>query len=162
MSYEIHPETPKGGVRLEQLFGPRYKDMQTGLAARCRELGLALQGSEVLSNSRLAIEAAEFAREAGGHADFHRAVLAAYFAHGRDIGDLHVLEQAAAEVGLDAEAMAEALAGDRYAERRVAAEREAHRLGIHAVPAFLFDDGARVVGAQPLEYFRRLLGAMLG
>jgi predicted DsbA family dithiol-disulfide isomerase len=161
VSYEIHPETPAGGVRLEELFGPRHKEMQAPLAARCRELGLALQAPEVLSNSRLAVEAAEFAREAGKHGAFHRAVLAAYFARGRDIGDIGVLREAATEVGLDAEALAEALARGSYVDRRVAVEQEAHRLGVHAVPTFIFDDGARVVGAQPLDYFRRLFAAML-
>ena len=160
MSYEIHPETPAGGVRLEDLFGPRYKEMQAPLAARCRELGLALQAPDVLSNSRLAVEAAEFAREAGKHGAFHRAVLAAYFAQGRDIGDIGVLCDAATEVGLDPAALAKALEEGRYACKRVAVEHEAHQLGVHAVPAFLFDDGARVVGAQPLEYFRRLFAAM--
>jgi predicted DsbA family dithiol-disulfide isomerase len=160
VSYEIHPETPAGGVRLEELFGPRYKEMQSGLAARCRELGLELQAPEVLSNSRLAVEAAEFARDSGRHPAFHRAVLAAYFAHGRDIGDIGVLREVANEVGLDAGAMAAALTAGTCVAKRVAVEQEAHRLGIHAVPTFLFDDGARVVGAQPLEYFRRLLTAM--
>ena len=161
MSYEIHPETPVGGVRLEDLFGPRYKDMQAALAARCRELGLALRAPEVLSNSRLAIEAAEFARDAGKHGEFHRAVLAAYFARGRDIGDVGVLQEAALEVGIDPEALAGSLAEGRWAPKRIAVEQEAHRLGVHAVPTFLFDDGARVQGAQPLEYFRRLFAAML-
>lgn len=162
MSYEIHPETPRGGVRLEQLFGPRYKDMQAGLAARCRELSLAFQAPELLSNSRLAVEAAEFARDAGKHAVFHRAALTAYFGEGRDIGDLAVLQELAAAVGLDAAALSEALDKGRYADRRVAAEGEAHRLHITGVPTFVFNDGARVVGAQPIEHFRRLFTAMLG
>jgi predicted DsbA family dithiol-disulfide isomerase len=161
VSYEIHPETPPGGVRLEDLFGPRYKEMQAPLAARCRELGLALQAPEVLSNSRLAVEAAEFAREAGKHGVFHRAVLAAYFAYGRDIGDIGVLCEAATEAGLDPAALTRALEEGRCADRREAIEREAHQLGVHAVPTFIFADGARVVGAQPLDYFRRLFAAML-
>jgi predicted DsbA family dithiol-disulfide isomerase len=161
VSYEIHPETPAGGVRLEELFGPRHKEMQAPLAARCRELGLALQAPDVLSNSRLAVEAAEFAREAGKHGAFHRAVLAAYFAHGRDIGDIEVLQEVATEAGLDPAALSKALEEGRCADRREAVEQEAHRLGVQAVPTFIFDDGARVVGAQPLEYFRRLFAAML-
>ena len=146
---------------MAELFGPRYKDMQAPLAARCRELGLALNAPDVLSNSRLAVEAAEFAREAGKHGVFHRAVLAAYFAHGQDIGDVAVLRGVAAEVVLDQEALARVLTAGSYAEQRMAAEREAHSRGVNAVPTFLFDDGARVVGAQPLEYFRRLFAAML-
>ena len=30
-------------------------------------------------------------------------------------------------------------------------------LGVTGVPTFLFESGRKVVGAQPLEYFRRVL-----
>jgi predicted DsbA family dithiol-disulfide isomerase len=160
VSYEIHPDTPKEGVKLEDLFGPGYRERQRGIAARCRELGLAFQGPEVLSNSRLAVEAAEFAREAGKHPSFHRAVLAAYFGRGLDIGDPTVLGQTADEVGLDGGALADALDSGGYAGTRLAAQEEAVKLGITAVPTFIFEDGPRVVGAQQLDYFRRLLETM--
>ncbi len=161
MSYEIHPETPTGGVRLESLFGPGYRQMQDGLAARCRELGLPFQAPEVLSNSRLAVEAAEFARDAGMHPAFHRAVLAAFFARSLDIGDAEVLREIAKDVGLDGDALVGALATGRYSGGRVAAEEEARTLGVTAVPTFIIEGGARVIGAQPLDYFRRLLSGLL-
>ena len=161
MSYEIHPETPPEGVKLERLFGPGYRQMQDGMAARCRELGLPFQAPEVLSNSRLAVEAAEFARDAGAHSAFHRAVLAAFFAGSLDIGDAEVLRGIAMDVGLDGDALVGALAAGRYSGGRVAAEEEARILGITAVPTFIFEGGARVIGAQPLDYFRRLLSGML-
>ncbi len=160
MSYEIHPETPPEGLRLESLFGPGYRQMQDGLAARCRELGLPFQAPEVLSNSRLAVEAAEFARDAGKHAPFHRALLAAYFAQGLDIGDVGVLQTVGQEVGLDGAALADSLAVGRYTARREAAEDEARSLGATAVPTFIFETGTRVVGAHPLTHFRSVLGTM--
>ncbi len=159
MSYEIHPETPAGGVRLERLFGPGYREMQIGIALRCRELGLSFQPPEVLSNSRLAVEAAEFARDAGKHDVFHRAVLAAYFAQSLDIGDAEVLRGVAEEIGLDGGALADALATGRYAAMRAAAEDEARNLGVTGVPTFVFEGRSRVVGAQPLDYFWHLLKA---
>jgi predicted DsbA family dithiol-disulfide isomerase len=159
VSYEIHPETPAGGVRLERLFGPGYREMQSGIALRCRELGLSFQPSEVLSNSRLAVEAAEFARDAGKHDVFHRAVLAAYFAQSLDIGDAEVLRGLAEEIGLDGAALAGELAAGRYSGRRASASAEAAKLAVTGVPTFIFDGRTRVVGAQPLDYFWRLLKA---
>ena len=159
MSYEIHPETPVGGVGLESLFGPGYKERQQGIADRCRELDLPFQPAEVLSNSRLAVEAAEFARDAGAFGAFHRACLTAYFGSGLDIGDMAVLRELAGQVQLDATALEEALTTGRYSRRRTAAEEEARRLRITAVPTFIFDESARVVGAYPLDHFRRLLQA---
>ena len=160
MSYEIHPDTPPQGVKLERLFAPGYRHMQDGLATRCRELGLPFQTPAVLSNSRHAIEAAEFARDAGLHPAFHRAVLAAFFARSLDIGEVEVLRGIAKDVGLDGPALVDALATGRYSGKRVAAEEEARTLGVTAVPTFIFEGAARVVGAQPLGYFQRLLGSM--
>jgi predicted DsbA family dithiol-disulfide isomerase len=111
----------------------------------------------LLSNSRLAVEASEFARDAGRHPEFHREVLAAYFARSEDIGDVEVLVRAAEQVGLDPAALRAALAGGAYAAKREANEAEARSLGVTAVPTFIFPGGARVVGAQPLDHFRRLL-----
>ncbi len=149
-------------MRLESLFGPGYRQRQQAIAERYRELGLAFQGPEVLSNSRAAIEAAEFARDAGRFGAFHRAVLAAYFARGLDIGDREVLREVGEETGLDGKALVEAIGSGWYADQRTAAEGEARRMGVTAVPTFALADGTRVVGAQPLEYFRRLLAGRAG
>jgi predicted DsbA family dithiol-disulfide isomerase len=160
VSYEIHPETPPEGVLLERLFGPGIWTQQEGLRRRCVELGLHFEPPTLLSNSRLAVEAAEFARENGRHAEFHREVLTAYFGRAEDIGDVEVLAGTATAVGLDAEALRAALAAGAYAPQRVAVEAEARSLGITGVPTFIFEGGAKVVGAQPLDHFRRLLSGM--
>jgi predicted DsbA family dithiol-disulfide isomerase len=160
VSYEIHPDTPLTGVLLEQLFGPGVRMHQEGQRRRCLELGLPFAPGPLLSNSRLAVEAAEFARDAGKHPDFHRAVLAAYFAEGEDIGDVEVLARVAEQVAVDSAGLREALANGAYAGRRRAVEQEAHGLGITGVPTYFFAGGPRVVGAQPLDYFRRVLAAM--
>ena len=161
VSYEIHPETPPEGVLLEHLFSPGITQRQEGMRLRCAELDLPFEPPRVLSNSRLAIEASEFARDAGKHPEFHRAVLAAYFARSEDICDLDVLSELAAQVGLDPVALRQELAGGRYAGRREAVHDEAYGLGITGVPTFFFAGGARVGGAQPLDDFRRLLESFL-
>lgn len=160
MSYEIHPETPAEGVLLERLFGPGFRQGQESQRQRCAELGLPFMAPTLLSNSRLAVEAAEFARDAGKHPEFHRAILAAYFAHSQDIGDLDVLGELAAEVGLDPAALRHALTTDLYAGKRRAAQEEARGLGITGVPTYIFPGAIRVVGAQPLGHFRRLLAGI--
>ncbi|MFH0916616.1 MAG: DsbA family protein [bacterium] len=157
VSYEIHPETPPEGVLLERLFGPGVRQGQESQRRRCVELGLPFEGPRILSNSRLVVEASEFARDAGKHPLFHRAALVAYFAHSRDIGDIEVLSELAADIGLDTAALRQDLAAGRYAGRRTAAGDEARGLGITGVPTFIFPGGTRVVGAQSLDDFRRLL-----
>jgi predicted DsbA family dithiol-disulfide isomerase len=147
-------------VPLEKLFGPGASRFLEPLRERCAELGLPFDPPSRLSNTRPAVEAAEFARDAGKLPEFHRAVLTAYFAHGEDIGDVEVLVRIAEGVGLDAAALREALASGACGGRRRSTELEAAGLGITGVPTFFFAGGPKVVGAQPLEYFRRLVAAM--
>lgn len=160
MSYEIHPETPPEGVPLERLFGPGVARHLEPLRQRARELGLPFEPPSLLSNTRMACEAAEFAREEGKHPEFHREVLAAYFAHSEDIGDIEVLVRLAGKVGLDPAGLREALTSEAYRAKREAAELEAREFGVSGVPTFFFADGTEVVGAQPLDHFRRLLAGM--
>jgi predicted DsbA family dithiol-disulfide isomerase len=149
-------------VPLERLLGPGAARRLEPLRQRCLELGLPFEPPAKLSNTRMAVEAAEFARDAGKYPEFHRKVLAAYFAESQDIGDVDVLARIAEGQSLDAAALREALATGAYAERRQAAEEEAHRLGVTGVPTYFFTGGVRVVGAQPLEYFRHLLPGLAG
>jgi predicted DsbA family dithiol-disulfide isomerase len=157
ISYEIHPETPPQGILLERLFGPGIVRSQEGQRQRCTELGLPFEAPRLLSNSRLAVEAAEFARDAGKHAEFHRAVLAAYFARSEDVGDVEVLAGLAEQVGLDPVRLRGELSSGAHAGRREAAGAEAARAAVTGVPTYIFAAGARVVGAQSLDHFRRLL-----
>ncbi len=78
----------------------------------------------------------------------------------QDVGDVKVLVRLAEELGLDGAALREALAGGAYVARRQAAEQEARRLDITGVPTYIFADGVRIVGAQPLDHFRRVLSGM--
>ena len=56
-----------------------------------------------LSNSRMSLEASEYARDAGRFDSFHGRIFRAYFTETRDIGDLDVLLELAQEEGLDAD-----------------------------------------------------------
>lgn len=148
---------------LAELFPGR--DLTAGsaaLARRAAEFGLAYGRSERLSNSRLAIEAAEFARDAGRFSDFHEELFAAYFARGEDIGALQVLREVARHAGLDTGALEEALTAGIYAPRREQVAAEARRLGFSGVPTFVFAEEHTVVGAQPLSVFRELLDRLCG
>lgn len=108
--------------------------MEEGLRRRAAGYGLPYGRSDILSNSRAAIEAAEYAREEGRFEPFHREVFAAYFARGMDIGDVDVLTGLAETAGLDAGGLREALDAGRYAGRREEVAGEAARLGSVAFP----------------------------
>ena len=87
--FELHPETPRDGASLVGRLGSgtraaAYAQNIVGLA---HESGITLRMPELVANSHLALEAGEFAREHGGFDAYHRALFAAYFEHGRNLGD---------------------------------------------------------------------------
>jgi predicted DsbA family dithiol-disulfide isomerase len=168
VSYEIHPETPAAGRPLSDYFGGAdLGPMHEGLARRADEFGLRFAPPERLSNSRLAILTAEFARDHGREQTVRRRLFEAYFADGLDIGDLDVLLKIATDEGLNTQVLRRSLKAGVLAPRITQAETEARHRRITGVPTFFFFtpdseesvpvEAASVVGAQPLDTFRRVL-----
>jgi len=158
LGFEIHPETPPEGMPLVKMF-PRadVESMTRRLNSMGKPFGLTFQKIVNISNSRLSLEAGEFAKEQGGFDEFHSSLFNAYFTQGKDIGSIDVLTQIGKKAGLDAEALKKALQTGTYRRLREDAKEEAARLGISAAPTFIFNEKDRIVGAQPLEVFRELL-----
>jgi predicted DsbA family dithiol-disulfide isomerase len=119
--------------------------------------GIAFVDRPILSNSRLALQAAEFAREQNLFDPFHTALFAAYFSHGLDIGNIDVILMITKDTGLDTEAMKRALQDGKYLPKLEAAKEEAAIRGVTGVPSFFIGDKKSVVGAQPLDVFRKAL-----
>ena len=94
LGFEIHPETPPEGMPLMKMF-PRadVESMTKRLNSMGAPFGLNFRKIVNISNSRLSLEAGEFAREQGRFEQFHHAVFQAYFSQGRDIGNIDVLKQ---------------------------------------------------------------------
>jgi predicted DsbA family dithiol-disulfide isomerase len=142
----------KGGGRvpLEQFFAmPRERGKEVGLTFDFEAIGKAPNTS--LSHQLIAL-APEETRDA-----VIDAVYAAYFEHGRDIGDLDVLVAIAAEQGLEAEAMRAQLAAGAARDQVEAAVAEAQAMGITGVPFFVIDGRYAFSGAQPPAAIRRML-----
>ncbi|MGH9903294.1 MAG: DsbA family oxidoreductase, partial [Pyrinomonadaceae bacterium] len=111
----------------------------------------------VQPRSRLAHEAAHWARSVGRFDDYHAAVFRAFFERGEDIGDAKVLASLAAGLGLNVDSLRRALDAREFEERVLADEREAEALGVGGVPAFVADRRAALTGVQTVENLRRLV-----
>jgi predicted DsbA family dithiol-disulfide isomerase len=133
------------------------KRMMEHLRTMGAPFGIAFVDRPLLSNSRLALLAAEFAREQGKFHAFHEAVFAGYFSHGLDIGDLDVLRIIASGIGIDADLMVSAVNSGKFAPMIEEAKKDAARLGVTGVPTFFIDDKKSIVGAQSLDVFRKVL-----
>ena len=155
---EIHPETPPGGRPLTELF--REEDIQSmngHLRAAGAPFGITFIDRPFLSNSHSALLAAEFSREQGKFDMFHPVIFSAYFSHGLDIGNLDILSQLGEDAGLDAKALRNAVLKGTHLPRLDAAKEDASRIGVTGVPTFLVNKKVTIVGAQPLDVFRKTL-----
>ncbi len=161
--FELHPETPPEGKAIDSAPNGRRAAVYEHLRRLAAEAGLEMKQKRFVSNSRLALEAGEFARAAGPRRfdAFHRALLHAYFEEARDIGNPEILLEVAREAGLDAEALRTALAERRYAAEVDDWTAWAQANGITGTPAFIFNNRFLMVGAQDYAVFadvaRRLL-----
>ncbi len=119
-----------------------------------RDRGMTLKLPPMQPRSRLALEAAECAREHGRFDAMHAAIFRAFFEEGRDIGQKEVLLDLGESCGLERDILERALRSGQYRERVLKDEALAGELGLSGVPAMLLrkDD-------EPLEAARRLTGA---
>ncbi|MFQ5875931.1 MAG: DsbA family protein, partial [Dehalococcoidia bacterium] len=150
--FEIHPETPPEGSDLASLG---FDDTVAAIIrSRVLELGegagLQLEFPPHISNSRLALEIAEFAKQKGRFREYHQAVFRAYWQESKDIGEKEVLFPIAAEVGLDLKEMEAYLESGQATETLAEHLHEVRRYGIDGVPTFIIGN-KMVVGAQPYE-----------
>ncbi len=160
LGFEIHPETPPEGTPLVKMFpGADAEGMTRRLNSMGAPLGVSFGKLVHISNSRLSLEAAEFAKEHKRFDQFHRAVFQAYFSEGKDIGSIGILTQTALDAGLDGEALRKALQSREYRQVTGNVRQEAARLSVNAAPTFIIEDKDRIVGAQPIDVFRDRLRA---
>lgn len=76
-----------------------------------------------------------------------------YFNDGQSIADHDVLTRAAADAGLDKNAVEQVLTTDKYRQAVINDEREAQQSGIQAAPFFVINNKYAISGAQPYELF---------
>jgi predicted DsbA family dithiol-disulfide isomerase len=158
MSYELHPETPPAGMLLSERFkGYDLSSFYNQLRARGKEVGVVFGTHTLLSNSRLALMASEYARDQGRYDSFHQNIFHAFFTEGLDIGNLKVIADVAKKSGLDEKETLNAVRDGRYASRLNEARKEGQLIGLTGVPLFVIENKHKITGAQPIETFRNLL-----
>ena len=145
---EYHPAVPNPNAPKKPRVPDRFELM---LAAEGLTLPIRKRS---LSNSRLALEGAEFAWEAGLANAYHNAIYHAYWEEDRDIADMKVLEEVADRIDLDVAAFRTALQERRYQDRIVEFDAPAHAKGIWNVPTWMFPE--EWVAEQPYSVLQEL------
>ena len=151
----LHPDTPPEGTpcartpdRVERLRA-WIKDMSPEHYDRVRI-------PEKRQYSFHAFEALEFAYDRGLDSAFKTALYNLMWTEGRDIGDPDTLLAAAEQVGLDPLELAAALYQRIYAERTLAAVKQAHEIGITNTPT-IFLGKTRINGWTYYEVLQSVM-----
>ncbi len=158
LPFEIHPDTPPQGVRWADYFpGMQPARFFQELDAKGKPMGVRFGPQPLMSNSRQAMEAGEFAKEHGAFEAFHEAVFKAFFTDCLDIGNRQVLLNIASNISLDVDALNEALAAGTYLPILKQTTEQAHGLQVRAAPTFVIKGFGILTGAQPLATFQAAL-----
>lgn len=158
---EIHPETPKKGVNLNERFSKSNLDqMLKNLNYSGSLYGINFGKLERMPNSHNALEAAEFARAHGKLKEYHSALMDAYFRDLKDIGDLEVLGDLGKFLGLNKEELISAVKNRVYETTLNNSAKDALSMEINSTPTFVINNKYSLVGAQPIEEFRKILDTL--
>ena len=154
--YFLNDWIPAEGISREQYlttkFGSpeRYKDIAQRVSAAAEQDGLVYAIDKVSRqpNTTDSHRLIHWAALEGKAAEMKQRLMELYFSEGADLSEKSVLVKAAADIGLDADAIAKKLDSSEdldVVSQRVEAAKSA---GIQGVPFFIVDNAIALSGAQ--------------
>jgi predicted DsbA family dithiol-disulfide isomerase len=156
--YYLRPDTPPEGMDLpDYIIKARASGADERLQSMAKLHGMDFKSPDRIYNTRIAHEATEYAREHGKALEFHHVVFRKVYGEGLDISKWEILRAVAEEAGLDAADMQAVVDGGKYTAEVAAQVRQAQEIGVTGVPTYVINDRYAIVGAQPIEAFKRAL-----
>jgi len=151
---EIHPEFPPQGKKRTKTL--KSKSFAETIREMAKEDNIEIKLPGYATNSRLSLEASEFAKIKGKFLEFHIGVYEAYFLEGRNIGDIEIVLDIGEKAGLDKSELQECLSKRTMFDKIEENKKEAEDKLILGVPTFLFGDFP-VHGNQSTQTMRHLI-----
>jgi predicted DsbA family dithiol-disulfide isomerase len=158
-AFELRPEPvptldPKGDY-LQRAWS-------TSVYPLAEKLGVTMTLPPVQPRTRLAHEAAFWARSQQRFDDYHAEIFRAFFERGEDIGEVDVLVSLALELAMDSNSLRQSLKTRAFEKRVLEDEQAAARLGVTGVPAFIANRRATLSGVRPVEHLKQLVDQVRG
>lgn len=152
-AFEIHPDTPKDGVAINDYFrGYNMDAAKNYLESFGKDVEMKMS-NVTLANSHMSLKANEFANKHNKQDEFLMANFKAYFEDGKNIGTMEVVLKIGESVGLDEEKLKAYLESEEAEQAIEASSNEARELGITGVPTFIIGD-KMIVGAQSYKVLK--------
>ena len=162
--FELNPDMGPEGQAIVDYLGRKYgrtpaqiAETQAMIRERGAGVGFTFGERAFVYNTFDAHRLLHWAGLEGRQVPLKLALLRAYHTDGKDPGNHAVLLEAAASVGLDANAAGRVLESGQYADDVRAEEREYQQLGIQSVPSVIFNNRYLVTGGQPVEAFEQAI-----
>ena len=153
-AFELRPEPvptlPPDGEYLHRVWNSSVYPM-------AKSLGITMKLPPVQPRSRLALEAAHWARTVGEFEAMNTEIFRAFFERGENIGEINVLVSLASKLGLDSQSMRRALEIREFDQSVVEDEQTAQMIGLGGVPAFVANRKVALSGVQPLENLKKMV-----
>lgn len=161
----LNPDIPLDGVDrrayLDRKFGgqARVQRIHGAVAAAGKAEGIEFSFDRILRtpNSLNSHRLIRFAGSLGREAETVEALYAAYFTQGQDIGDIELLLDIAAGLGLPEQDTARYLYSDADINAVMNDNARAHRMGVNGVPCIILDGSYALAGAQEPDILLRLI-----
>jgi predicted DsbA family dithiol-disulfide isomerase len=159
--FQLNPDMPKEGVDADTFFAAKFggaaqiKERRAVVAEIGASVGIEFDFERITRepNTLDAHRLLRFAQMQGDAAQLAEGLFRAHFSEGRDIGDHATLIEIGVATGLDRREVTDFLAGGGAGDIVLAEEQEARRIGVNAVPCYIFERQYAVSGAQEPEFF---------
>ena len=153
-AFELRPEPvptlPPDGEYLHHVWNSSVYPM-------AESLGVVMKLPPVQPRSRLAHEAAHWARTQGKFEAMNAAIFRAFFEHGENIGEIDVLVSLASGLNLESDSLRRTLESKEFKKSVLEDEQAAGQLGLSGVPAFVANRKFALSGVQSLENLKMLI-----
>lgn len=151
---EIHPEHGSEGKKRKPTA--RTEHLQQTLYEIAGQDGIKVDLPGFVTNSRLCLEASEYAKSKGRFMQFHDEVYNYYLFKKENIGRLDVVLSIGQQVGLNTKELAEKLRSGAMKDTVESNKRSAEKNMVIGVPTIYFN-GFRVHGAQSTETYEKII-----
>jgi predicted DsbA family dithiol-disulfide isomerase len=166
--FELNPQMGPEGQTIVEYVGKKYgrtpeqiAETQIMIRERGASVGFAFGERKFIFNTFDAHRLLQWAGDKDKQLPLKMALLRAYHGDGKDVSNHDVLVEAAQSVGLDATEARQVLQSSDYADAVRADEQETQAMGIHSVPAIIFNRRYLVTGGQPAEAFEQAIRQIL-